>query len=207
MKWESYHKGEDGKIHGNELSRHSTNDDCWVVIHGRAYDVTDFKEEHPGGKAVILKWAGKDATKIYEPIHAADTLNKYLDRSKHMGEVDMSTLPQERIEDDPDETERQQRIKSMPGLNECFNLIDFEAVARMVMKKTAWAYYSSGADDEIVSSSFPTFYVDTDLSIRRCEKIILLSTRFGSGRRYWWMLVQLISLLPCLAPRLTSRST
>jgi L-lactate dehydrogenase (cytochrome) len=28
--------------------------------------------------------------------------------------------------------------------------MDFEAVARGVMKKTAWAYYSSGADDEIV---------------------------------------------------------
>jgi L-lactate dehydrogenase (cytochrome) len=31
--------------------------------------------------------------------------------------------------------------------------MDFEAVARRVMKKTAWAYYSSGADDEIVSIS------------------------------------------------------
>ncbi len=207
MKSESYRSGEDRKIHGNELSRHSTNDDCWVVIHGRAYDVTDFKEEHPGGKAVILKWAGKDATATYEPIHAADTLDKYLDPSKHMGEVDMSTLPQERIEDDPNEAERQQRIKLMPNLNECFNLTDFEAIARMVMKKTAWAYYSSGADDEIVSLKFPIFYVDTNLFIRQCGKIILLSTRFGSGRRYWWMLRQLISRLQCLAQRLISRST
>lgn len=207
MKSESYRRGKDDKIHGNELSRHSTNYDCWVVINGRAYDVTDFKEEHPGGKAIILKWAGKDATKIYEPIHPADTLDKYLDSSKHMGEVDMSTLPLERIEDDPDEAERQQRIKLMPKLNECFNLTDFEAIARMVMKKTAWAYYSSGADDEIVSSDFPTFYVDTNVSIRQCGKIILLSIRFGSVRRYWWMLRQLISRLQCLAPRLISHST
>ncbi len=32
-----------------------------------------------------------------------------------------------------------------------FILLDFEAVAQRVMKKTAWAYYSSAADDEIVS--------------------------------------------------------
>ena len=48
-----------------------------VIIHGRAYDVTEFKEEHPGGKSIILKWAGKDATETYEPIHPPDTLDKY----------------------------------------------------------------------------------------------------------------------------------
>jgi L-lactate dehydrogenase (cytochrome) len=43
----------------------------------------------------------------------------------------------------------------MPILEQCYNLMDFEAVARKVMKKTAWAYYSSGADDEIVSYMVP----------------------------------------------------
>jgi L-lactate dehydrogenase (cytochrome) len=41
----------------------------------------------------------------------------------------------------------------MPPLAACYNLMDFEAVARRVMKKTAWAYYSSGADDEIVRTT------------------------------------------------------
>lgn len=62
----------------------------------------------------------------------------------------MDTVEQE-MEFDPDEEERQERIKHMPILEQCYNLTDFEAVARRVMKKTAWAYYSSGADDEIVS--------------------------------------------------------
>lgn len=64
----------------------------------------------------------------------------------------MSTVEKEEKEDDPEEIERQERIKHMPILEQCYNLMDFEAVARRVMKKTAWAYYSSGADDEIVSS-------------------------------------------------------
>jgi L-lactate dehydrogenase (cytochrome) len=107
--------------------------------------------EHPGGPKIILKYAGKDATEEYEPIHPPDTLDKYLEKSKHLGEVNMDTVEQEEKEEDPEEQERQERIKHKPLLEECFNLMDFEAVARRVMKKTAWAYYSSGADDEIVS--------------------------------------------------------
>lgn len=62
----------------------------------------------------------------------------------------MDTVDQGK-EIDPEEDDRQERIKRMPILEQCYNLMDFEAVARRVMKKTAWAYYSSGADDEIVS--------------------------------------------------------
>ena len=65
----------------------------------------------------------------------------------------MNTVKQEVKEDDPDEKARQDRIARMPILEQCYNLMDFEAVARGVMKKTAWAYYSSGADDEIVGLS------------------------------------------------------
>lgn len=138
------------KLHGSEVAKHNNEQDCWVVIHGKAYDVTDFKEDHPGGSGIILKWAGKDATETYEPIHPPDTLDKYLDRSKHLGEVDMDTMETQAIEEDPDEQDRQERIENMPILEQCYNLMDFEAVAKRVMKKTAWAYYSSGADDEIV---------------------------------------------------------
>jgi L-lactate dehydrogenase (cytochrome) len=138
------------KLHGSDVAKHNTDEDCWIVIHGKAYDVTEFKEDHPGGRNIILKWAGKDATETYEPIHPPDTLDKYLDRSKHLGEVDMGTMETQKIEEDPDEQERQERIKQMPILEQCYNLMDFEAVAKRVMKRTAWGYYSSGADDEIV---------------------------------------------------------
>ena len=130
---------------------------------------TNDLQEHPGGPKIILKYAvspyrleaggqgltilqGKDATEEYDPIHPPDTLDKYLDKSKHLGEVDMGTVKQEEKEFDPDEEARQDRIARMPILEQCYNLMDFESVARQVMKKTAWAYYSSGADDEIVGS-------------------------------------------------------
>lgn len=140
------------KLTGEEVAKHGSREDCWVIIHGRAYDVTDFMPDHPGGPKIILKWAGKDATEEYAPIHPPDTLDKYLDKQKHLGEVDMKTVEQEEKEESPEEKERLERLKIMPILEQCYNLMDFESVARNVMRKTAWAYYSSGADDEIVGS-------------------------------------------------------
>ncbi|KAI9788007.1 MAG: hypothetical protein M1816_007311 [Peltula sp. TS41687] len=137
------------KLTGEQIRQHASRESCWVIIHGRAYDVTDFLPEHPGGSKIILKYAGRDATEAYEPIHPPDTLEKYLDKSKHLGEVDMSTIQEEQREKDPDEDARQDRIRRKPILEQCYNLMDFEAVARGVMKKAAWAYYSSAADDEI----------------------------------------------------------
>ena len=74
----------------------------------------------------------------------------------------METVEQGEKEFDPDEDKRQERIKRMPILEQCYNLMDFEAVARRVMKKTAWAYYSSGADDEIVSQRSAILLQNTD---------------------------------------------
>jgi L-lactate dehydrogenase (cytochrome) len=71
----------------------------------------------------------------------------------------MTTVVKEKTEESPDEKERMKRIQEMPLLEQCYNLLDFEAVARRVMKKTAWGYYSSAADDEIVSRLIlPTQY-------------------------------------------------
>jgi L-lactate dehydrogenase (cytochrome) len=61
----------------------------------------------------------------------------------------MTTLEKAEKADEPGEAARLERIANKPHLEEMFNLSDFEAVAAQVMKPTAWAYYSSGADDEI----------------------------------------------------------
>ncbi|MCJ1316886.1 Cytochrome b2, mitochondrial precursor [Xylographa vitiligo] len=172
-----------GKLHGDEVAKHNNDKDCWVIIHGRAYDVTEFMPEHPGGPKIILKYAGKDATETYAPIHPPDTLDKYLDKSKHLGEVDMSTIEKEQEEEDPDEQDRQERIKRMPILEQCYNLMDFEAVARRVMKKTAWAYYSSGADDEITMRENHSAYHKIWFRPRilmDVEKIDLSTTMLGT---------------------------
>ena len=71
----------------------------------------------------------------------------------------------------------------MPGLESCFNLLDFEAVAKRVMKKTAWAYYSSAADDEITlrenRSAFQKIWFRPRVLVN-VEKIDMTTTMLGT---------------------------
>ena len=58
-----------------EVAAHASADDCWLVIDGGVYDVTDFIPNHPGGEA-ILKGCGRDATQMFSqhPTKAKDML-------------------------------------------------------------------------------------------------------------------------------------
>mmetsp|Transcript_124718 Transcript_124718/g.216169 ORF Transcript_124718/g.216169 Transcript_124718/m.216169 type:complete len:589 (+) Transcript_124718:107-1873(+) len=53
-----------------DVSQHSSEDDCWIILHGIVLDVTHFLKDHPGGSKVLLRQAGKDATSIFESIHS-----------------------------------------------------------------------------------------------------------------------------------------
>jgi L-lactate dehydrogenase (cytochrome) len=127
------------------------------------YDVTDFLDEHPGGAQILEKYAGKDATEEYEPIHPPDAITDNLDPSKHLGPIKPDTLaapppPQPDASAPPpasvpvgqtstSPSEPEEYVK--PHLEQILSLHDFEAVARRTMNRRGWNYYSSGADDEI----------------------------------------------------------
>ncbi|CAI5757141.1 unnamed protein product [Candida verbasci] len=207
-------------LSSEEVAKHNKKDDLWVIIHEKAYDLTDFVDNHPGGSAIILKYAGKDATKAFDPFHPGDILSKYLKPEYHKGEVEMkkknkkvqdkaeslakssgdqtaqgnknananantngsnvvdefdveydeqddkqpipTQTASEEVDDEydeyddddddpptPEEIQRRKNVKNKPDLSQIYNLSDFEFVARHTMEKTAWAYYSSGCDDEI----------------------------------------------------------
>ena len=67
------------KLTGEEIAKHNSRDSCWVIVHGRAYDVTEFLPEHPGGPKIILKYAGKDATEQFYNLHRHAVIQKYSD--------------------------------------------------------------------------------------------------------------------------------
>lgn len=41
-----------------EVKKHVTEDDCWIIVHGKVYDVTKFLDEHPGGFDIIITNTG-----------------------------------------------------------------------------------------------------------------------------------------------------
>lgn len=41
-----------------DIKAHTSDKSCWLVVHGKVYDVTDFLEEHPGGYDIILSSTG-----------------------------------------------------------------------------------------------------------------------------------------------------
>jgi cytochrome-b5 reductase len=56
-----------------EVAKHNTKADLWLTLWNYVYDVTDYQEEHPGGKEFLLEHAGADATTAYEDIgHSTD---------------------------------------------------------------------------------------------------------------------------------------
>ena len=61
----------------HEVAKHNTLDDCWVVINGSVYDMTDFLKDHPGGSKVVMIYAGKDATGDFSMLHKPSIIRKY----------------------------------------------------------------------------------------------------------------------------------
>jgi cytochrome b involved in lipid metabolism len=61
----------------DEIAKHNKAGDCWIIIDNKVYDVSNFLKEHPGGQKVVLKLAGKDATKEFKNLHGPDVLPKY----------------------------------------------------------------------------------------------------------------------------------
>lgn len=53
-----------------EVSKHNKPEDCWVIMEGMVYDITDFLKLHPGGADTIMKYAGKDCTDAFNKAHS-----------------------------------------------------------------------------------------------------------------------------------------
>merc|ERR1712118_627224 len=60
-----------------EVAKHITKEDCWVVVNGQVMNVTNFLKDHPGGELAILTFAGKDASEEFNMIHPPDVIGKY----------------------------------------------------------------------------------------------------------------------------------
>ncbi|XP_017466884.1 PREDICTED: cytochrome b5 [Rhagoletis zephyria] len=79
-----------------EISKHNTNKNTWLIIHNNVYDVSAFLNEHPGGEEVLIEQAGKEATENFEDVgHSSDAremMKKY--KIGELVEAERTNVPQ-----------------------------------------------------------------------------------------------------------------
>ncbi|PPQ69164.1 hypothetical protein CVT26_003538 [Gymnopilus dilepis] len=62
----------------DEVAKHNVDGDLWVIIDAKVYDLSRFKNLHPGGAAVLIdeEVAGKDATEAFYGLHKHEVIAK-----------------------------------------------------------------------------------------------------------------------------------
>ncbi|KAK8872525.1 acyl-CoA dehydrogenase [Apiospora arundinis] len=73
-----------------DVTKHKSETDLWIIVGSDIYDVTDFQHQHPGGSKVMRGVAGKDATKKFDKHHRRGILEPY--KSKYQVGVLVGTL-------------------------------------------------------------------------------------------------------------------
>ncbi|KAG6020043.1 hypothetical protein E4U41_002988, partial [Claviceps citrina] len=154
-------------IDAAEVAKHNTPDSCWVILYGQVYDVTDFLAAHPGGAHTILRLAGGDATREFDPVHPPGTLEENLKPGARLGAVDAATLPTTTVSAsagraslDSGSGDGSDGEDAPPPLESLLNLDELEAEATRRMPRKAWAYYFSASDDLVSKTRNNTVYRD-----------------------------------------------
>ncbi|KAL4796796.1 acyl-CoA dehydrogenase/oxidase [Aspergillus venezuelensis] len=61
----------------DDVASHNKSDNLWIIVDEDVYDLTKFQDEHPGGKKILQRVAGKDASKQFWKYHNEGILKKY----------------------------------------------------------------------------------------------------------------------------------
>ncbi|KAH6878132.1 acyl-CoA dehydrogenase/oxidase [Alternaria rosae] len=75
-----------------DVASHKTASDLWIIVDEDVYDLTNFQEEHPGGKKILQRVAGKDASKQFWKYHNDSILKKY-QKQLQVGSLDSKAAP------------------------------------------------------------------------------------------------------------------
>lgn len=137
------------KVTPEEVANHNKRNDLWIAVNGNVYDFTSFLPNHPGGVKALLNFAGRDGTTTYNQLHQKGLLEKFLPPEAFVGVLDGEFPKDDEGDLSDEEMERMQYIENKPPIHQITNLTDFEYIAKKVLPLHAWAYYSTGADDEL----------------------------------------------------------
>ena len=167
----------DGKISVSEVAKHGKSDDCWIVVNGKVYDLTNFAPNHPGGASFIYKYAGKDGTKTYNMYHAADLIEKELSDAEKKGPFDESTVTQTWLDAQKEEEPAPENPNEKPPLSTLINLEDFEKAFEKTAAKKALAYISGASNDLLSLNANKEYWKKLWFRPRIMRKVKDINTR------------------------------
>lgn len=108
--------------------------------------ITSFVLKHPGGKGVLLRNAGRDATAAFNSAHPVEILEEQLAPEQLIGEIDQARDSQDdslsAIVDDVSTV-------SLPPVSTMLSVREIETYALQRLSPKAISYYVSASDDEV----------------------------------------------------------
>ncbi|EPY49791.1 cytochrome b5 [Schizosaccharomyces cryophilus OY26] len=69
-----------------EVLKHNTREDLWIVVKDNVFDITKFIEAHPGGEEVLVDLAGQDASGPFEDVGHSEDAQEML-KNFHVGKL------------------------------------------------------------------------------------------------------------------------
>ncbi|OLN81234.1 Cytochrome b2, mitochondrial 7 [Colletotrichum chlorophyti] len=146
------------------VREHQSEDDCWIALHDKVYNqITAFLSSHPGGKAILLKNAGRDATAAFDAVHPVEIIEEYLKPDQLLGEVELGKLGQASEKGthgdvSPELPLAQDSQAAIPPLSQMLSISEMEHYALRKLSPKAVSYYASGTDDEITKIGNGTIF-------------------------------------------------
>lgn len=68
------------KYTSEQLKLHNTEQDCYIALMNKVFNVTSYFDFHPGGKRMLMSVAGKDGTVLFQKYHAWVNADYLLDK-------------------------------------------------------------------------------------------------------------------------------
>lgn len=87
-----------------EVAKHSKEEDCWLIVHGKVYNVTTYLEDHPGGVEIVTDVGGQDASEDYDDVGHSDEAHDIL-KEYYIGDLNSDS-------EDPNKIAENHKVKA-----------------------------------------------------------------------------------------------